>query len=188
MNTYFNKLVQKSYMLFLAVLLVTNTYGADITAVNTTVTSAGSAGLSTACATLVAAPVELFSLTVSGGITGTNVVMTLRDSAATTLTTTATYCTMGSYLTNLVRTYTNPYGFSTSVTNYGVQVTYTNTAASVTTAKPTVAALTYTPGTPITYTFSPPLVFAQGLTLTNSQAGAANNTGFTVTYGYSPAF
>lgn len=186
MNTYFNKLVQKSYVLFLAALIAVNTYGADITAVNTGMASGTHVA---AAATLVATPVELFSLTISGGATGTNVVVTLRDSASTSLTTTATYSTMGSYLTNLVRTYTNPYGVSTSVTNYGVQVTYTNTAASVTTAKPTVAALTYTPGTPITYTFSPPLVFAQGLTLTNSQAtGSATNTGFTITYGYSPAF
>lgn len=190
MNTYFNKLVQKSYMLFLAALLVSNTYGADIIGVNTSVISTGtSVGSASACATLVASPVELFSITISGGTGTTNIIATLRDSAVSTqLSSTATYSTMGSFLTNMVRTYTNPYGVSTSVTNYGVQVTYANAAASVTTAKPTVAVLNYTPGTPVTYTFSPPLVFAQGLTITNSQAGIYNTTGLTVTYGYSPAF
>jgi hypothetical protein len=176
------------YSVLLIAALALNAVGADITGVNNAISSAGSSGNASACSNLVSTPIELYSLTISGGTsTGTNILVTLRDSANTSLTTTATYTTTGSYVTNVVRTYVNYYGVSTSVTNYNVLFSYTNAATSYTITKPTVAALNYTPGTPVTYTFSPPLVFAQGLTLTNSQVGGANNSGITVTYGYSPA-
>ena len=184
-----NNMKYLNTLLLSLALLAINAKSADLSATaNLTAVGTTSGNAVTGNSNLVAYPCVLHSLTFSGTIlAGSNNIVYLYDAITNGYVATYTITRPLTIRTNLEVTFTDLFGIIRTRYNSNTIVTVTNiTSTSV--SKPLLAQITLSASTvmPQVYTFDPPIIFSQGIMITNTSSHASTTYPFTALYNYSP--